>query len=400
MPRPAKGPRLYWRKESRRPDGSLRSSAGWFIRDGNRIISARGEPGSGGREAGRAAAEKALADYIASKYTVPENAGTDPLIADAVILYLRDVAPNHARPEETAARLERIIDILGEKRFSEISGDTCRSYARTRGHPQAARRELEDLRAALKHWRREKAAQFIPEITLPERNPGKTVWLTRGEVARLVWAAWRMRQSWKGAQTGRETGKHVARCILAGIYTGTRPGVILNTWITPREDAPWIDIDRGVWYRRGDGERQTKKRRPPIPLPGRFLAHLRRWRRLGIIETHLIEWNGRPVSSIRKGLASAEAASGIEKHVTPHVFRHTAATWRMQNGVDLWQTAGYLGMTVEMLEERYGHHHPDHLAGARDGTHPPRRPAARPSPDDGTGQPHRNPTETPQKQTQ
>jgi hypothetical protein len=26
---------------------------------------------------------------------------------------------------------------------------------------------------------------------------------------------------------------------------------------------------------------------------------------------------------------------------------------------DLWQTAGLLGMTVEMLQQRYGHHHPE-----------------------------------------
>jgi hypothetical protein len=43
----------------------------------------------------------------------------------------------------------------------------------------------------------------------------------------------------------------------------------------------------------------------------------------------------------------------------------TAATWLMQAGVDLWEAAGFLGMTIEMLAERYGHHHPDHLSGAR-----------------------------------
>ena len=26
---------------------------------------------------------------------------------------------------------------------------------------------------------------------------------------------------------------------------------------------------------------------------------------------------------------------------------------------------GYLGMTIEMLSQRYGHHHPDHLSGAK-----------------------------------
>lgn len=32
----------------------------------------------------------------------------------------------------------------------------------------------------------------------------------------------------------------------------------------------------------------------------------------------------------------------------------------MQAGVDMWQAAGYLGMTKETLEKTYGHHHPDH----------------------------------------
>ena len=38
----------------------------------------------------------------------------------------------------------------------------------------------------------------------------------------------------------------------------------------------------------------------------------------------------------------------------------------MQNGADLWETAGFLGMTVEMLEDRYGHHHPDFQREAAD----------------------------------
>jgi hypothetical protein len=31
----------------------------------------------------------------------------------------------------------------------------------------------------------------------------------------------------------------------------------------------------------------------------------------------------------------------------------------MQAGVDVWEAAGALGMTVDMLTRTYGHHHPD-----------------------------------------
>jgi Phage integrase family len=56
--------------------------------------------------------------------------------------------------------------------------------------------------------------------------------------------------------------------------------------------------------------------------------------------------------------------------VTPHTLRHTAATWLMQRGVPIWQAAGFLGMSAEMLERTYGHHHPDYLKGAADAITP------------------------------
>jgi hypothetical protein len=33
----------------------------------------------------------------------------------------------------------------------------------------------------------------------------------------------------------------------------------------------------------------------------------------------------------------------------------------MQAGADKWEAAGFLGMSVEMLDRVYGHHHPDYL---------------------------------------
>jgi hypothetical protein len=38
----------------------------------------------------------------------------------------------------------------------------------------------------------------------------------------------------------------------------------------------------------------------------------------------------------------------------------------MQRGVPIWQAAGFLGMSAEILERTYGHHHPDYLKDAAD----------------------------------
>jgi hypothetical protein len=49
--------------------------------------------------------------------------------------------------------------------------------------------------------------------------------------------------------------------------------------------------------------------------------------------------------------------------VVRHSLRRTAATWLMQAGVDMWEAAGWFGMTVEQLEANYGHHYPDFQEG-------------------------------------
>src|SRR5436305_5496021 len=42
----------------------------------------------------------------------------------------------------------------------------------------------------------------------------------------------------------------------------------------------------------------------------------------------------------------------------------SAATWLMQAGVEKWEAAGFLGMSVQMLDRVYGHHHHDYLRSA------------------------------------
>jgi integrase len=45
--------------------------------------------------------------------------------------------------------------------------------------------------------------------------------------------------------------------------------------------------------------------------------------------------------------------------VTPHVLRHTRATWLAHSRVDRWEAAGHIGASPATLEAVYQHHHPD-----------------------------------------
>ena len=70
------------------------------------------------------------------------------------------------------------------------------------------------------------------------------------------------------------------------------------------------------------------------------------------------------VKPVKTGFKHAVSLAGLWGKVTPHTLRHTAATWLMQRGVPIWQAAGYLGMSAEMIERTYGHHHPDYMRAA------------------------------------
>jgi integrase len=365
MPRRSKGARLWLRNAQYDRDGNLTHAAVWLIKDGEH----RESTGCGLDD--HKQAEKRLAEYIGRKHLNEAETGIRPPaaipVADVLALYGRDIAPKHSRPKETAQRIKALLSFFGRKTLADINGNLCRTYAKERGSDAAARRELEDLRAAINHHRREGLCSAIVEVVLPETGQPRERWLTRGEAARMIWAAWRYREKQKGKATGRRSRQHIARFILLALYTGTRAGAICAATFEPTEGSGWIDVERGVFYRRPQGERETKKRKPPVPLPPAIHGHLRRWKRHG--QKFAVEFNRKPVSSIKKAYRAVVKAAGLGPDVTPHILRHTSATWLMQNGTEMWEAAGFLGMTVEVLQERYGHHHPDHLDGARNSFH-------------------------------
>ena len=130
-------------------------------------------------------------------------------------------------------------------------------------------------------------------------------------------------------------------------------------WI-PSTAGGWVDLDAGVIHRRGQGVAESKKRQPVMKIPAPLLPHLKRWRdadRKASV-TYVIHFQGGPVTKLRRSWARACRVAKVSG-VTPHVLRHTAATWLMQAGEDKFQTAGFLGMSLEMLERVYGHHHPE-----------------------------------------
>jgi hypothetical protein len=66
---------------------------------------------------------------------------------------------------------------------------------------------------------------------------------------------------------------------------------------------------------------------------------MRRWKKRKLMANCFVEFNGKPVTSVKKVLRTAVGVAKLPGRVTPHTLRHTAATWLMQRGVPIWGAA-------------------------------------------------------------
>jgi integrase len=394
MPRRAKGPRLYLKQRAGR-------EAVWIIRDG------QVEVGTGCGAGRMPDAEQRLGEYILAKLARDgahqARSKRDPAqvgVAEVLALYAAERAPQlKADPKSTAGFVKHLVMWWGDAMVADVKRSTCKAYVAHRtAEPirhgatgrmvseQTARRELETLSAAIGYWHGEDTLTTRPVVWLPEKPGSPRDALTRSQAAALLKAALGYRRGADGRWTrlsasARANRAHLRRFILIGLYTGTRHSAIRALLWHESPHQAWVDLDKGMIYRRGKSERDSAtKRRPVVKLPGRLLAHMRRWRRLDQFVdankkvgashtlsavTSVLHHGGQPIASkIRRGFAACVADAGLPEEVTPHWMRHTCATWLMERGAEMWEAAAYTGMTTAVLEKHYGHHRPDHQAGA------------------------------------
>ena len=181
-------------------------------------------------------------------------------VGDVLALYARDVAPEHARPAETGQRITALLTFFGDKVLSDLNGQLCRAYVGHRGTDGSARRELEDLRAAINHHRREGLCSRNRRGG-PSRLPRRPArrWLTRSARPRALFGRLAVSRGTEGLY--RPTGDHGST--LPGSFWSLStpapgPARFAPRPFSRREGRGWIDLASGVFYRRPQGRRRRK----------------------------------------------------------------------------------------------------------------------------------------------
>ena len=308
----------------------------------------------------REVAEERLAEVIVAKRS-PEKYKTDMKIGDVIAYYVREHIPSITRPDVALANIERLIPFWGELELSEIRKSLTYKYyeyrkkethlwQKTHGRAikelsqASVRRELEQLQAAINYAYRENLVLIKPHVYKYEKSAPRDRWMTRQEVAMLLWESRRTEQ----------VRDYLPLFILLGVYTGQRKTAILK--------LRWSDVD----FKRGiidftKNDRSKKKKSARVRIHRKLMIHLKYARRRGIETGYVLHRNQNPISDPKKAYNAACERAGIDG-VTIHTMRHTCASWLMQANVSSNKIAEHLGHTSpRMIEATYGHLSTEHM---------------------------------------
>jgi len=335
------------------------------------------------------AANQALTDELILERlgsSAPRPTDSTPVM-DLVYRYAEAKADGVAKPQLIADAIEALSPFWISKTAAEINRASCGDYTKwrmkggLRKHhlktratsmskatisQSTARRDLTTLRAAVKFAQEDGILLgTMPTVVLPEETPARDRSLTRSEAAMIL------HELWRGAPTKARDGtrhrspgktRHAARLFFLLLYTGSRFATVANTKRKKRSDGPWVDMDKGIWNRRGSDEKVTKKRRNPHRIPGKIMLSLQRWERDFPDQEYLVEHPrspGKPVGDIGQALDGACKRLGIER-IVPHGLKHTAISLYISGGGDPMLAAEYYSTTLTTIFKNYLHLHPDY----------------------------------------
>ena len=203
------------------------------------------------------------------------------------------------------------------------------------------RQELSLIRTSMNWAVKQGHLDKAPPITVPP--------LPQSSVSHLT------KEDFRAYLTGC-SAPHVSLFAKLAVTTGGRKSALLQ--------AKWaqVDFDRALLDLNGDGRTQTSKFRATVPLNDLILPALRRAQE-GALSEYVIEYNGKPLRDIKKGIAAASQRSGIKVH--PHMFRHSSAVWMAEDRVPMTEIAAFLGhRDINVTVRIYARYHPDYLRAA------------------------------------
>ena len=180
---------------------------------------------------------------------------------------------------------------------------------------------------ALNRARKRQEVADVPFVELP---PGGEAFAHKASRAQLV------------ALLNAPMAEHLWTYCLIRLNTGCRGDAALD--LQPFQ----VDFDTSTIRLNPAGRRQTKKRRPVVPLTKALRAHL-----LTQPGPFYAGWHGAKTASIKTTWRKLRGDAKLPAWFAPKVLRHTVASELRRRGVPAWDVAGLMGHTGGAVTEGY-----------------------------------------------
>ncbi len=236
---------------------------------------------------------------------------------------------------------KRLLPVFGHLRASEVTKDLVRKYTLSRdSKPGTIWTELNHLRMTLLWAKKEGLLPEAPEVPMPRRPLPKSDYLTKEQAHDYLRCL---------------EFPHLRLFTYVALATGARRSAILElTWSQVDFERKLVDFTTYHLYQKG---------RSLVPINDTLLVELQSAKAVAQSE-YVIEYSGQRVLSVSKGLKSAAHRAGLP-FVSPHVFRHSAAVWMAEDGIDMEVISQFLGHSNPDVTRRvYARYSPTYLRSA------------------------------------
>ncbi len=210
-------------------------------------------------------------------------------------------------------------------------------------------------------------AECSYKLTLPEQGAPRDRWLRPEEISQILDGARSFYAPPADSARPDKLGRGEIFIWLA-LYTAGREQALLDlTWGNVDFDANVVHLDKR-------GRRRTKKGRASVPIAKELRPVLERAYRERVNDRVLMNggaiWATIQLIVMHAGLAPKQKIATSKKPkatgISPHVFRHTAATLMARRRVPMYQIAAILGNSVAMVQKVYAKHAKEDLQAAVD----------------------------------
>lgn len=289
----------------------------------------------------RSKAEIYLSQFIAAQAGLTPD---DPSVRVILEGYRDEKLPVLRGKDGLKFAVAALLPHVGDLLPAHLTSLTMKQYARKRAEEGVGAgtilRETGVLRAAMSWAVERKWIAARPVISNPVKQPpSRERWLSKDEARRLIAAC---------------ESPHIKLFVSLGLMTAARTSAML--------EAKWdqVDFQKGVL---NYGEGHGNKRRAIVPLNEELRKILLAAKEMACSD-FIIDYHGQQVASIKNGFRAARAKAGLGKDVTPHILRHTGATWMVEAGISDEEVGRMIGDTAAMVRRVYGHHSPNYLKRA------------------------------------